>query len=206
MLSRRSNRRPHAGSGSSYLNQYRQERSSAPRDLQIELVPEVSLLNAADHLVVEKVSPVLCIFPFWKRTTYLHGILLENDPMSDTFMKVASYERKRKKEKCSILDILKFTSNYNLYRVIYDDDANLKSADDVINIATYIADNPTHLEYHQFCNSEDFAVFCRIEWARTSRRNGSYAGDQENQGFFWDEDIDPISELDISPLIAQDQL
>ena len=192
-------------SGSSYSNQYLQEINTTASELEIELVPEVSILNVAEHIVVEKTNPILCITPYCKKTTYVHGILLDNDPTSDMFLKVALYERKGRREKCSIIDILKFTSNYNLYRVVYDERSNLKSPDDVINIATYIADNPNHLEYHKFSNSEDFAVFCKIEWARTNRDLSSQVqGDQ--QGFFWDEDDDQISEADKSPLLMQYEL
>ena len=200
------NGRQKNSSGGSYRNQYLQEINTSASDLDIELVPEVSILNVAEHVVVEKTSPILCITPFWKRTTYVHGILLDNDPMSDMFLKVALYERKGRKEKCSIIDILKFTSNYNLYRVLYDDRSNLKSPDDVINIATYIADNPSHLEYHKFSTSEDFAVFCKIEWARTARVDLSTGVQGDQQGFFWDEDDDPILEADRSPLLCQHEL
>ena len=194
-------------SRSSYRNQYLQEMNTTASELDIELVPEVSILNVAEHIVVEKTRPILCITPYCKRTTYVHGILLDNDPMSDMFLKVALYERKgRRKETCSIVDILKFTSNHNLYRVLYNERSNLKSADDVIDIATYIADNPSHLEYHRFSTSEDFALFCKIEWGREPREDLSTRVQGDQQGFFWDEDDDPILEADRSPLIGHYEL
>ncbi|KAI6651611.1 hypothetical protein LOD99_4862 [Oopsacas minuta] len=203
---RRFNRRRQQNGTSSYSNQYLQEISPNATELEIELVSEISALNAAEHIVVEKIEPFLCIAPCFKKTRYVHGILLDNDPMNEMFLKVALYERKGKRENCSIIDILKFSSNYNLYRVMYDERSNLKAPDDVINIAAYIANNPSHLEYHKFSNSEDFAVFCKIEWARTTRIETSYLGGREDQGFFWDEDDDPLLEPDRSPLLMQNEL
>ena len=192
--------------GSSYSNQYLQEINPTATELEIELVSEVGILNAAEHVVVEQIKPLLCLTPYFKRTKYVHGILLDNDPTSDLFLKVALYERKGRKENCSIIDILKFTLNYNLYRVVYDERSNLKAPDDVINIATYIADNPSHLEYHKFSNSEDFAVFCKIEWARNQRVDTSYMREGGDQGFFWDEDDGTLLEADRSPLMMQNEL